>query len=74
MGNKALTQEELENISGGSQTFCDFDPPTICPVCGKPLTRHPEYDDINGLPLFVCTSNIWDEDHWVLWERKTYEQ
>ena len=70
MGNKVLSEEELEKIAGGIQIFCDYDPPTVCRVCGEALTIHPVLKDVNAFPLFVCSSNIRDQEHWVVWERK----
>lgn len=70
---KMLNVEELEKISGGTQVIWDYYQPEECPVCGKPLTRHPDIMDRNGFPLFVCSSNVYDENHWVLWGRKNME-
>lgn len=68
--NKTLSKEELDKIVGGIQNFCDYNPPTVCLVCGKPLTKHPVIGDLNEFPLFVCSSNVYNENHWVVWKKK----
>lgn len=67
---REIKDELLKDVAGGYYGHRSLTPPTICPKCGKQLTKHPRYGNINGFPLFVCSSNVWDEGHWVLWYRR----
>ena len=68
--SKELSKEELEEIDGGWHCVPSWEKPTVCSICGSSLIDHPDHMDFNGHPVLVCTSNVNNKDHWVLWQRR----
>ena len=63
-------KEELGEVDGEWYYIISWEKPSVCQKCNSSLIDHPNHIDINGHPVLVCTSNINNQDHWVLWHRR----